>query len=149
MNTLGYQADLSCNVALCFYKLKRYGEALKHIAEIIERGVCGVPSPPLSEAGHCLPMPPSMFSGMRVLAKSISGLLGRNLTSIFLSIPTYESIYLNAALHTHLSLTGFPRDLSLGERASGVECGIKHRRHRRAKVDAATTCDRVMASSRG
>ena len=39
MNTLGYQADLACNVALCYYKLKQHGPALKHIAEIIEKGV--------------------------------------------------------------------------------------------------------------
>jgi len=39
MNTLGYQADLAYNVALCYYSQKAYGPALKHIAEIIERGV--------------------------------------------------------------------------------------------------------------
>lgn len=39
MNALGYQADLAYNVALCYYRLKQYGPALKHIAEIIERGV--------------------------------------------------------------------------------------------------------------
>ena len=39
MTTLGYQADLACNVALCYYKQKQFGPALKHLAEIIERGV--------------------------------------------------------------------------------------------------------------
>lgn len=39
MTTLGYQADLQCNIALCYYKVKQYGPALKHIAEIIEKGV--------------------------------------------------------------------------------------------------------------
>jgi tetratricopeptide repeat protein 30 len=39
MNTLGYQADLAYNVALCFYKQKQYGPALKQVAEIIEKGV--------------------------------------------------------------------------------------------------------------
>ncbi len=39
MNTLGYQPDLAYNVALCYYRQKQYGPALKHIAEIIERGV--------------------------------------------------------------------------------------------------------------
>jgi len=39
MNTLGYQADLACNVALCYYKQKQYAAALKSLAEIIERGV--------------------------------------------------------------------------------------------------------------
>jgi len=39
MNTLGYQPDLQCNIALCLYKVKQYGPALKFIAEIIERGV--------------------------------------------------------------------------------------------------------------
>jgi len=37
--SLGYQADLAYNIALCHYKLKQYGPALKFIAEIIERGV--------------------------------------------------------------------------------------------------------------
>uniref|UniRef100_A0A7S3YCX0 Tetratricopeptide repeat protein 30 n=3 Tax=Lotharella globosa TaxID=91324 RepID=A0A7S3YCX0_9EUKA len=37
--SLGYQADLAYNIALCHYKLKQYGLALKFIAEIIERGV--------------------------------------------------------------------------------------------------------------
>mmetsp|Transcript_13506 Transcript_13506/g.24436 ORF Transcript_13506/g.24436 Transcript_13506/m.24436 type:complete len:560 (+) Transcript_13506:1-1680(+) len=37
--SLGYQADLAYNIALCHYKLKQYGPALKYIAEIIERGV--------------------------------------------------------------------------------------------------------------
>ena len=39
MNTLGYQADIAYNIALCYYKVKQYGPSLKHIAEIIERGV--------------------------------------------------------------------------------------------------------------
>jgi len=39
MNTLGYQADLAYNIALCYYKMKQFGPALKNIAEIIERGV--------------------------------------------------------------------------------------------------------------
>merc|ERR1711939_1237861 len=38
-NALGYQADLAYNMALCYYRTKQYGPALKHIAEIIERGV--------------------------------------------------------------------------------------------------------------
>lgn len=39
MNTTGYQPDLAYNMALCYYSTKQYGAALKHIAEIIERGV--------------------------------------------------------------------------------------------------------------
>ncbi|GFQ88292.1 tetratricopeptide repeat protein 30A, partial [Trichonephila clavata] len=31
--------DLSYNIALCYYRLKQYALALKHIAEIIERGI--------------------------------------------------------------------------------------------------------------
>jgi tetratricopeptide repeat protein 30 len=38
-NQLGYQPDLAYNIALCFYQLKAYGQSLKNIAEIIERGV--------------------------------------------------------------------------------------------------------------
>ncbi|CAD7705097.1 unnamed protein product [Ostreobium quekettii] len=36
---LGYQADLAYNCALCYYRSKQFGPALKHLAEIIERGV--------------------------------------------------------------------------------------------------------------
>jgi len=39
MNTLGYQPDLAYNVALCYYRQKQFGPALKQVAEIIERGV--------------------------------------------------------------------------------------------------------------
>merc|ERR1719230_870082 len=39
MQKLGYKADLSYNIALCHYRKKEFGPALKFIAEIIERGV--------------------------------------------------------------------------------------------------------------
>jgi len=39
MNTAGYQPDLAYNIALCYYSQKQYGPALKHIAEIMERGI--------------------------------------------------------------------------------------------------------------
>ncbi|KAK3782317.1 hypothetical protein RRG08_027865 [Elysia crispata] len=39
MQVLGYKADLSYNIALCHYMLKQYAPALKHIADIIERGI--------------------------------------------------------------------------------------------------------------
>jgi len=39
MNSLGYQPDLAYNIALCYYRTKQFGPALKHLAEIIERGV--------------------------------------------------------------------------------------------------------------
>ena len=35
----GYTSDLAYNIALCYYKMKQFGAALKHLAEIIERGV--------------------------------------------------------------------------------------------------------------
>ena len=35
----GSKAPLSYNVALCFYQLRQYAQALKHIADIIERGI--------------------------------------------------------------------------------------------------------------
>jgi tetratricopeptide repeat protein 30 len=38
-NTVGYQADLAYNIALCFYREKQYGQALRHVADIIEKGV--------------------------------------------------------------------------------------------------------------
>ena len=31
--------DLSYNIALCYYKQKQYAPALKHIADIIEKGI--------------------------------------------------------------------------------------------------------------
>jgi tetratricopeptide repeat protein 30 len=39
MNTAGYQPESAYNIALCYYSMKQHGPALKHIAEIIERGV--------------------------------------------------------------------------------------------------------------
>ena len=39
LTTSGYQPELAYNIALCFYQVKQYGPALKHVAEIIERGV--------------------------------------------------------------------------------------------------------------
>jgi len=39
MQSLGYQPDLAYNIALCYYRTKQFGPALKHLAEIIERGV--------------------------------------------------------------------------------------------------------------
>eukprot|EP00164_Ancoracysta_twista_P001866 GFYU01002454.1.p1 GENE.GFYU01002454.1~~GFYU01002454.1.p1 ORF type:complete len:669 (+),score=188.50 GFYU01002454.1:138-2144(+) len=39
MNTLGYQAQLAYNLALCCYKQKQHGNSLRYIAEIVERGV--------------------------------------------------------------------------------------------------------------
>lgn len=38
-NSSGHQPELAYNIALCFYQMKQYGPALKHVAEIIERGV--------------------------------------------------------------------------------------------------------------
>lgn len=39
MTAVGYQPELSYNVALCDYQMKQYGPSLKLIAEIIEKGV--------------------------------------------------------------------------------------------------------------
>ena len=33
MHTLGYQADLAYNTALCYFKDKQYAPALKHVGE--------------------------------------------------------------------------------------------------------------------
>ncbi len=33
------QPDLAYNVSLCYYKMKQYGSALKHLGEIVEKGV--------------------------------------------------------------------------------------------------------------
>lgn len=34
MHTLGYQADLAYNIALCYFKDKQYVPALKHAGEL-------------------------------------------------------------------------------------------------------------------
>ncbi|XP_015215916.1 intraflagellar transport protein 70A isoform X3 [Lepisosteus oculatus] len=39
MQVIGYQPDLSYNIALCYYSMKQYAPALKYIADIIERGI--------------------------------------------------------------------------------------------------------------
>ncbi|GAA6222113.1 tetratricopeptide repeat protein 30A isoform X1 [Lates japonicus] len=39
MQMLGYVPALSYNIALCYYNLKNYAQALKYIGEIIERGI--------------------------------------------------------------------------------------------------------------
>jgi tetratricopeptide repeat protein 30 len=39
MNSTGYQCDLAYNIALCYYKMKQLAPSLKHIADIIEKGV--------------------------------------------------------------------------------------------------------------
>ena len=39
MQVVGYTPDLSYNIALCHYMMKQYAPALKHIADIIERGI--------------------------------------------------------------------------------------------------------------
>lgn len=35
----GYQCDIAYNIALCYFKLKQLAPSLKHIADIIEKGV--------------------------------------------------------------------------------------------------------------
>ena len=39
MNITGAKPYLSYNIALCFYRLKQYALSLKHIADIIEKGI--------------------------------------------------------------------------------------------------------------
>ena len=39
LNTAGYQCDVAYNIALCYYKMKQLAASLKHIADIIEKGV--------------------------------------------------------------------------------------------------------------
>jgi len=38
-DSLGYQPELAYNIALCHYRIKQYGPAMKFIADIIEKGV--------------------------------------------------------------------------------------------------------------
>jgi tetratricopeptide repeat protein 30 len=39
IKVVGYDAHLSYNIALCYYRLRDFAPALKHIADIIERGI--------------------------------------------------------------------------------------------------------------
>ena len=39
MTTMGYHADLAYNISLCYFKEKQYGNALRYISEIIEKGI--------------------------------------------------------------------------------------------------------------
>ena len=39
LNCTAVQPELQYNIALCFYKTKQYGDSLRFLAEIIERGV--------------------------------------------------------------------------------------------------------------
>lgn len=39
MQTTRYRSDLAYNIALCHYRMKRFAQALKYIADIIERGI--------------------------------------------------------------------------------------------------------------
>lgn len=39
LNTMGFQADLAYNVALCYYREKQFGQALRAISEIVDKGI--------------------------------------------------------------------------------------------------------------
>jgi len=39
LNSTGYQCDIAYNIALCYYKTNQLASSLKHIADIIEKGV--------------------------------------------------------------------------------------------------------------
>ncbi|KRX06803.1 hypothetical protein PPERSA_11448 [Pseudocohnilembus persalinus] len=39
MTQIGYDCEIAYNIALCYYKMKQLAPSLKHIAEIIEKGV--------------------------------------------------------------------------------------------------------------
>ena len=39
ISALGFKPDLAYNIALTYYRMQQYGPSLKHIAEIIERGI--------------------------------------------------------------------------------------------------------------
>lgn len=36
---LGQKPEISYNIAVCYYRLKQYDISLKHIADIIEKGI--------------------------------------------------------------------------------------------------------------
>ena len=39
LNMAGYQCDIAYNISLCYFKLKQLAPSLKHLADIIEKGV--------------------------------------------------------------------------------------------------------------
>ncbi|KAH8861620.1 Tetratricopeptide repeat protein [Schistosoma japonicum] len=39
IQTIGFQPQLTYNVALCYYQMKQYAQSLKYIAEVIEHGI--------------------------------------------------------------------------------------------------------------
>ena len=39
LNKTGYMCDIAYNIALCYYKMKQLAPSLKHLADIIEKGV--------------------------------------------------------------------------------------------------------------
>ncbi len=39
MKIIGYNAELSYNIALCHYQMRQFVPALKYIADIIEKGI--------------------------------------------------------------------------------------------------------------
>jgi tetratricopeptide repeat protein 30 len=43
MRVLGYNPHLSYSIALCYYQMKQYAVSLKHIADIIEKGIRDYP----------------------------------------------------------------------------------------------------------
>ncbi len=59
MNIQGYKPDLAYNIALCHYRMKQYSQALKYIADIIERGIKDHPGESkvfkLEASSHLLP----------------------------------------------------------------------------------------------
>lgn len=50
LSTLGFQAHINYNMALCCYREKQHGQALQHVAEIIDRGIRNHPE--LSVGGN-------------------------------------------------------------------------------------------------
>ena len=63
MNVLGYQAELAYNIALCHYRMKQLGPAMKYIADIIEKGVREHPVPT-----HALSANPRLLASSRSTA---------------------------------------------------------------------------------
>jgi len=39
INISGYSCDIAYNISLCYYKMKQLAPSLKHLADIIEKGV--------------------------------------------------------------------------------------------------------------
>ena len=74
----GSKAPLSYNIALCYYQLRQYAQALKHIADIIERGIKEHP-----ELSVGLTTEGTVFKKIRISAENFDIFFSKNLENLW------------------------------------------------------------------